>query len=211
MPSRWTWSTVGARDFPCVLELDTSSPIWGHFFTVSPLVVIGTLNLLQLPNLAPKHMAGPLSWENYFGFVCAPSHQTLKNLENLPAFSVSYPRPDQLLLAALAASPRDGECSKNELMDQLPIQLAGPHQLPVLKDSYLQLHCRLTQEVEIGPNVLVIGQIEQAWVHAEARRCSDEDDQDRIRQSPLLAYLNPGRYAILEESQAFPFPDHFRR
>ena len=42
-------------------------------------------------------------------------------------------------------------------------------------------------------------------------RASDTDDNDLIRASPLLAYLNPGRYAVVGESNSFPFPANFMR
>lgn len=40
---------------------------------------------------------------------------------------------------------------------------------------------------------------------------SERDDQDLIHGSPLLAYLNPGRYAAIGESYSFPYPTSFMR
>jgi hypothetical protein len=42
-------------------------------------------------------------------------------------------------------------------------------------------------------------------------RASDRDDNDLIHVSPLLAYLSPGRYARVAESNSFPFPADFMR
>jgi hypothetical protein len=39
----------------------------------------------------------------------------------------------------------------------------------------------------------------------------ERDEQDIIHDSPLLAYLNPGRYASIDESRSFPFPAGFMR
>jgi len=88
-----------------MLKLDVSLPIWERVFLVAPLVLIGTRDARGHPNLAPKHMAGPLSWDNFFGFVCARSHTTWRNATNTGSFAVSYPRPEQVLQTALAASP----------------------------------------------------------------------------------------------------------
>ena len=55
-----------------VVYLDTKHPVWERFFTVAPLVLIGTQEPDGGHDLAPKHMAMPVSWQNYFGFVCAP-------------------------------------------------------------------------------------------------------------------------------------------
>ena len=35
--------------------------------------------------------------------------------------------------------------------------------------------------------------------------------QDLIHQSPLLAYLAPGRFAAIERSNAFPFPAEMKK
>jgi len=194
-----------------VLDLDTTAgPIWDHFFSVAPLVVIGTRSPSGEPDLAPKHMAGPASWDNYFAFVCAASHKTLGNCLQSGSFSVSYPRPDQVLLAALAASPRSAECSKSDILSRLPVR-EGQDGDPLLLDASLHLHCKLHKHLEVGPNVLVIGQVVSAAVHPDAMRRTDEDDHDRIQQFPLLAYVTPGRYAVIEESQAFPFPRDYSR
>jgi len=52
-----------------LVSLDPSRPIWERFFTVAPLVIIGSRDESGAIDLAPKHMATPLSWQNYFGFV----------------------------------------------------------------------------------------------------------------------------------------------
>jgi hypothetical protein len=51
-------------------------PVWMRVFTVNPLVVVGTREESGAYDLAPKHLAMPMGWENYFGFVCTPRHNT---------------------------------------------------------------------------------------------------------------------------------------
>jgi len=84
-------------------------------YTAAPLVTVGTREANGSENLAPKHMAIPLGWSAYFGFVCTPEHSTYHNAERNGSFTVSYPRPENLLDASLAAgfppcriSDRDG-------------------------------------------------------------------------------------------------------
>ena len=60
--------------------LNTSFPIWDQVFTVAPLVVIGTKEGENY-DLAPKHMATPVSFNNYFGFTCTPEHSTYQNIK----------------------------------------------------------------------------------------------------------------------------------
>ena len=68
-----------------MIELDTTSSIWEKFFTVFPLVVIGTRESDGSDDLAPKHLAMPMSWSNHFGFVCTPRHNTWQNIERTRA------------------------------------------------------------------------------------------------------------------------------
>jgi len=68
-----------------VVALDTSVPVWEQFFTVAPLVLIGTRDEDGSLDLAPKHMVTPMGWQNYFGFVCTPRHKTCANIERTGA------------------------------------------------------------------------------------------------------------------------------
>jgi len=57
----------------------------------------------------------------------------------------------------------------------------------------------------------LVGQVIKAHIHQDALRSSDVDDGELIRSAPLLAYLEPGRFARVEDSFAFPFPKDFSR
>ena len=76
-----------------VTSLDCSEPIWERFFTLAPLVLIGTREPDGDIDIAPKHLAIPMSWDNYFGFVCTPRHATYANARRTGVFTVTYPRP----------------------------------------------------------------------------------------------------------------------
>ena len=90
-------------DHQRTVSIPTDKPVWDHVFTVAPLVIIGTRDSGGGYDLAPKHMAMPLSWEGLYGFVCAPTHATYRNLLVHPEFTVSFPRPEQVVQASLAA------------------------------------------------------------------------------------------------------------
>jgi len=192
------------------VELDPVQPVWERFFLVSPLVVVGTREGEGF-DLAPKHMAFPLGWENYFGFVCTPRHATYHNARNSGAFTVSYPRPDQLVVTSLTAQRRDAEGGVPAL-DLLPTESARVVEGILLRDAYVQLECELEKVVDgFGPNSLIAGRIVAARVRSDALRTSDRGDTERIRNAPLLAYLHPGRFAEISETRAFPFPADFSR
>jgi flavin reductase (DIM6/NTAB) family NADH-FMN oxidoreductase RutF len=194
-----------------LIELDTDSSIWESFFTVFPLVVIGTREADGSDDLAPKHLAIPMSWENHFGFVCTPRHNTYQNILRDGQFTVTYMRPSQTVLASLAATPRCEDGSK-PITQALPTFEAEEVNASFVQDGYLFLECMLHQFVDkLGENSLIIGRIVRARVAEDALRASDEDDEDLVYASPLLAYLYPGRFAEIASTTKLPFPAGFKR
>ena len=190
------------------LELDQG--LWEQFFTVSPLVLIGTVDADGMSDLAPKHMAFPLGWENYFGFVCTPSHSTYQNIRRTSSFTVSYPRHDDIVETSLTAAPRcDDTKPIMDIVETFPAQ-----EIPgvFIKNGFLFLECELVNIVDgFGDNSLIAGKIVAAYADPNALRGSDRDDADVLLKVPQLAYLYPGRFAVISESQAFPFPAGMRR
>jgi len=196
---------MSAEATPGLVRLGVEHPVWDRFFQVFPLVVIGTREPDGSFDLAPKHMAVPMGWENRFGFVCSPAHATYVNARREGAFTVSYPRPSQVLAASLAAAPRCEGNSKPSL-DLLATRPATTVDGVLLEDSYLHLECRTERFVEdLGPNVLVIGTIVETLVSEDALRGADRDDEELVFKAPILAYVAPGRYAEVAHTFAFPF------
>ena len=194
-----------------LVELDLTQPIWDRFFSVAPLVVVGTREPDGSYDLAPKHMAMPLGWGNYFGFICTPRHRTYTNIRREQCFTVSFPNPDQVLLASLSAAPRCDRGDKPALA-ALPTIPATAIDGICLQDAYLCLECQLDRIVDgFGENSLIAGQIVAARVQPEVLRSRDRDDADLLAQSPLLAYLPPNRYASIDRSFSFPFHAGFKR
>ncbi|MGR9106392.1 MAG: flavin reductase family protein [Gammaproteobacteria bacterium] len=192
-------------------RLPSNQPIWERFFSVYPLVLVGSKDPDGSYDIAPKHMAMPVSWSDYYGFVCAPTHRTYQNIERERAFTVSYPKPSQIVMTSLAADPRDEEGDKPALA-ALPTFRAESVDGVLIEDAYLYLECHLYRIVEkLGENCLIIGRIAAVHVDEQALRSEDLDDQELIRQTPLLAYLYPGRFASIERSFSFPFPRGFKR
>jgi len=194
-----------------LVALSGELPIWERVFTVNPLVVVGTRERDGGYDLAPKHMAFPMGWENYFGFVCTPRHGTYHNARKEGFFTVSYPRPTQVVLASLAASPREGDGTKPSVQ-ALPTFPASEIDGIFIEDAYLFLECVLDRIIDdFGENSLIAGRIVATHVSVDYLRVSDRDDNDLIQESPLLAYLSPGRHARVRESSSFPFPADFIR
>ncbi len=194
-----------------LVSLPIDEPIWDRFFSVFPLVIVGTREADGGHDLAPKHLAMPMSWQNYFGFVCSQSHHTYANCQRTGEFSISYPNADQVTLASLAASPRCGEDDKLAIT-VLPVRPTTNIDGVFLKGCYLYLECKLEKIIDdLGENSLIIGRIVAAHVDKLALRHLDTDDQDIVHQKPLLAYLYPFRFATIDKSQQFPKPAGFKR
>ena len=62
-----------------------------------------------------------------------------------------------------------------------------------------------------GDNCLVTGSIVAAYADDYFLRHSQADDQETIHDAPLFAYLAPGRFATIERSNAFPFPESMKK
>jgi flavin reductase (DIM6/NTAB) family NADH-FMN oxidoreductase RutF len=185
--------------------------MWERVFTLNPLVIVGTRDPGRVADLAPKHLAFPLSWEDHFGFVCTRRHRTYQNILRTRVFTVSYPKPTQLVLASLTAAPRCYDGTKPEL-GALPLFEAQVVDGVLLRDAYLHLECRLDRIVEnLGVNSLIIGKIAAAYADTEYLRDAALDDHELIYNSPLLAYVHPGRTARVSETFSFPFPSGFKR
>lgn len=194
-----------------LVELSMQAPIWDRFFTVAPLVLIGTREADGGDDVAPKHMACPMGWQNFFGFVCTPRHATYHNIARDRVFAVTYPKPTQWLETSLTASPRcegGGKPSLN-LVDTVR---APAVDCPIVRDGYLYLECELERFVDgFGPNSLIVGRIIAARVDQAYLRTAERDDQDVIYNGPLVSYVSPGRFAVIQDTRSFPFPEGMKK
>lgn len=187
------------------VTLPPDGPVWERFFTVAPLVLIGTREEDGTYDLAPKHMAMPAGWGPYFAFMCTPDHRTYHNAKREGAFTVSFPRPSQIVLTSLAAAPRCDDQSKPSLT-ALSTFDAEVVDGVFVEEAYAFLECELHDVWDgFDAGSLVAGRIVAAHAVRDALRTPERDDADLIHDEPLLVYLSPGRYGRLAESFAFPF------
>ncbi len=195
-----------------LVKLNTQESIWDHFFTVSPLVVIGTKEEENY-DLAPKHMATPIGQSNFFGFVCTPNHSTYHNINKTGVFSVSFPFPDQVVLASLSATPRCyASSTEKPIVKELPNIKCNSIDSIFFKDSYLFIECELFKIIDGFDNYSIItGKIIEAYVNEKYLKISEKDEQEQIHENPLLAYIAYGRFAKIEETYNFPFPKGFKK
>jgi flavin reductase (DIM6/NTAB) family NADH-FMN oxidoreductase RutF len=193
-----------------MVELPVGAEMWERVVTVAPLVLVGTKEADGW-DFAPKHMAMPLGWAGYFCFACTPRHGTYRNLRQHPQFTVSYPRPDQVVASSLAAGGRYEGGAKPTLA-ALPTAPARVVDGRVLQGCWLALECELDRiEDGFGPNSLIVGRVVAASAAPDALRGADVDDADLVHRLGLLAYLAPGRFAVVRDSLSFPYPFDYRR
>lgn len=194
-----------------LVKIDTGFPIWDQFFTVAPLVIIGTKEGDKY-DLAPKHMVTALGKGNYFGFVCTPRHSTYQNIKLNPFFTVSFPKPDQVVISSLASMPRCGENdSEKPIVNALPTFKSEYLDALFINEGYLFFECELHQIIDgFDEYSLIAGKILNAYVDEAYLRSSDLDESDMINTYPILAYLANGRFSTIRESYSFPFPKDFK-
>lgn len=193
-------------------SLNLSTAVWDRVFMVSPLIVVGTREGMQY-DMAPKHMAFPAGFDNYFGFVCTPEHATYQNIQRTEEFTVSFPLPDDIVPVSLSATSREELISKyRDVVGNLPVVRAETMDLPVLQDAYLVFECSVFKIIDgFGENSIVTGEIKAAFVKKDYRRVSDNDAQEQLSENNLLAFIAPDRFARISETQRFPFPKDFRK
>ena len=196
-----------------MVELDIEKDIWDKCYTVHSLQLIGSKEEDGHYNFAPKHMAMPMGLSNHFGFMGTPRKSTYRNIQRENVFTVSFPKPEQLTLSSLTATRREDDDSK-PVLDEIPTTPAQIIDGQFIRDSYFQLECKLVDILgKFGEWELIVGEILVARVDKNMLRPKhNESNESRlINNNPLLAYLHPNRFSIIEESQAFPFPRAFKR
>jgi flavin reductase (DIM6/NTAB) family NADH-FMN oxidoreductase RutF len=153
----------------------------------------------------------PLGWDAFYCFACAPRHATYRNVKAHPQFTVSFPRPDQVVVSSLAAGGRFEGGLKPSLaaVPTVPARVVAGR---VLDGCALSLECELDRIVDgFGPNSLIVGRVVAATAARDAIRGAEVDDADLVHRRGLLAYLAPARFAVVRDSLGFPFPSDFRR
>jgi flavin reductase (DIM6/NTAB) family NADH-FMN oxidoreductase RutF len=198
--------------FDDFISLNVKDTIWDHFYTVAPLVVIGSKEN-NVYDLSPKHMVTPIGFSNYIGFVCTPRHVTYHNIKKEKKFTVSFVRPSQILLTSLAAIPRceDNHYSK-DIVKNIPTIPTGKKDNIFIADSYVLFECSLFKIIDgFDDYSIITGQIDAAFVHKDYKIFSEVDQQKHIYDNPLLAYLAQGRFASIKETFSFPYPKDFQR
>lgn len=118
-----------------------------------------------------------------------------------------------MVLASLSASPR---CEENlgtkPIIDILPTIKASTIDALCIAESYLFLECKLFKIIDgFNENSIITGTIKAAYCHKNYLRVSEKDEQQQLKENPILAYIAQGRFARISETYNFPFPKDFKR
>jgi flavin reductase (DIM6/NTAB) family NADH-FMN oxidoreductase RutF len=176
---------------------------------VSPLVLVGSREPDGEHDIDPKHPV--LMLPGHIGFVCRPSHATWRNAVREGSFTVSWPGPRQIVMASAAASPR---CEDGQKTAMRALPIVGATTVPgvLLDGGHFHLECRVDRVVDdLGEDGLILGRIVAAHADPSALRDKAVRDGTLVHDHPLLAYLHPTQFALIDHSTGFPFPKDFTR
>ncbi len=116
-----------------------------------------------------------------------------------------------MLFSSLAATPREADGNK-PVLDYFTTFAAKKIDGEFIDEAYLYFECRHFKTVDgFGENCLITGEIVAAYAEPEFLRSNELDDQELVHDSPLFAYLAPGRFATIRSSNGFPFPAHMKK
>jgi flavin reductase (DIM6/NTAB) family NADH-FMN oxidoreductase RutF len=196
-----TMSTQPSRYVP----LNPSEGIWDAFYTLAPLVLVGTIEPDGSPDIAPKHQAMPLGHGSLFGFVCSNQHATYRNAVARGSFTVGFPSPEMVVQTSLAAAPRDAHGDKPTL-DLMSLSPAHVIDGVLVDGCRVHLECGLDRVVDdLDGSSLVVGRVLAAYASERVLRDRADDGLDGAQTSPLLAYVHPGRVAAVHQTKEFPY------
>jgi len=194
-----------------ITPLNLDYPIWEQVLTVHPLVIVGSVDQKGDIDFAPKHMAFPLGWKNYYGFVCTPNHTTYQNIKETGEFTVTFPAPEQVVLTSMTASPRCDDNTKPALSTLSKIRAKKVNGF-FIENGYLFLECKLLRIIDgFGENSLILGEVIVASAKRGIMKLPSVDENETIYHNPQLVYVSPGRYAVIKNTHAFPFPENFKK
>jgi len=192
-----------------LVSIELDDRLWERVLVASPLVLVGTRESDGSQDFAPKHRVVTL--ERHVGFVCRPSHATWRNALRERAFTVTWPGPRQIVVAAAAASPRCEDGEKRALRG-LPTVPATHVDGELVDGGRFHVECRLARVTDdLGEEGLLLGRIVAACAERRALRSEAVPDGTLVHDQPLLAYLHPGQFALIDHSTGFPFPKDFSR
>jgi flavin reductase (DIM6/NTAB) family NADH-FMN oxidoreductase RutF len=82
----------------------------------------------------------------------------------------------------------------------------------LVEGASLALECEFERVVEgFGEYGLVVGRIVAAYASPAALIEADREPETVLAESPLLAYVHPGRFASIDQAFSFPFPQDMHR
>ena len=194
-----------------MIPLELEHAVWEQVYMVAPLTIVGTREPDGTYDLAPKHLAIPMSWQDHYGFVCTPSHATYANATREGCFTVSFPRPDQICSRAWRPPPAATTTTSTRFRPFLRFRRRRSTGV-LLEHAYLHFECELDRVIDdLGDNSLIIGRIVAAAVAEDclARRGPRRTGDDRpFTDAGVFA---PGRFAEIVQTNAFPYHVGFKR
>jgi len=146
--------------------LDNSSAY--RILAPRPTIIVTTINSKNEVNAAPFSFTMPVSMDPpLVAFASVPSHDTYRNIDEIPEFVVNIPQ--ETILEKLWITGEKFPYGVNEIekagLNQFPSELVSP---PKIKECIGHLECKVEWIKEAGDHNLIVGRVVRTDIKPES-------------------------------------------
>ncbi len=177
-----------------------------RFFRPANLVLVTTLSPNGVVNVAPKTQAMPIGRKGYWAFACCARHHTYQNIEHQGEFVINFPGPG--LIERVAQTARDVPPGTDEIKEAgLTAMEARRVKVPVVAECGVNVECRRHQVIDgYGDESLIVGEV----VAVTIDEVLVDAGVETLHTFPLLVYVYPDHYAVVDRVERFRFPEDYK-
>lgn len=178
--------------------------IWDHFFRVTPLTVITSIDMEGQVSAAPKVHFARIGNTDFVSLSGIASGKTYQNMIATKEYVINFPGPDIAKQVAMLGGAFEQEAGVDISESGLTLMEAQQVRPPLITECRAHLECRLVEVKHYGDSALFIGQVVAASVSEEALA---DQGIAALGLAPLLVYVAPGHFAGMHVARKFPYPN----
>ncbi|HAH96593.1 MAG TPA: hypothetical protein DHD79_05350 [Firmicutes bacterium] len=178
--------------------------VWNHFFRVTPLTVVTSVDMEGQVSAAPKVHFARIGDTDFVSLSGCTSGRTYRNLIATKEYVINFPGPDIAKQVAMLGGAYEQEIGVDINESGLSLLEAQQVRPPLIAECRAHLECRLVEVKHYENSALFIGQVVAASVSEEALA---DQGIAALGTAPLLVYVTPSHFAGMHVARKFPYPD----